>query len=164
MLRLEPHQVYFQLSVLLVKKSGLPRDVLGHIPLKRSGSLGDEGLIWWGKDGFNQPRLKRFLKENKEGVVPITLWLSDNVGHNQEAKAENAKLLPELNDLFATPKPERLIQRILQLSTDENDWVLDSFAGSGTTRCCRPQNGAPLDHGGVGVSTAIPISFLACKK
>ncbi|GJL66477.1 MAG: site-specific DNA-methyltransferase [Nitrospirales bacterium] len=96
-------------------------------------SFNQQNLIWWGKDGQNQPRLKRFLRENKEGVVPTTLWLSDEVGHNQEAKAENAILLPEVKDLFATPKPERLLKRVIELSTNENDWVLDSFAGSGTT-------------------------------
>ncbi len=92
-----------------------------------------EGRIWWGADGKNQPRLKRYLKEGKDGVVPSTLWLSEDVGHNQEAKAENAKLLPELEQLFSTPKPERLLKRILALSTNPNDLVLDSFAGSGTT-------------------------------
>jgi adenine-specific DNA-methyltransferase len=59
--------------------------------------------------------------------------VSDEVGHNQEAKAENALLLPEVKDLFATPKPERLLKRVIELSTTEGDWVLDSFAGSGTT-------------------------------
>ena len=92
-----------------------------------------EKLIWWGKTGRNQPRLKRYLKDNKEGVVPTTLWLSEDAGHNQEAKAENAILLPDIEDLFATPKPERLLQRVLQLSTDEGDLVLDSFLGSGTS-------------------------------
>jgi adenine-specific DNA-methyltransferase len=90
-------------------------------------------LIWWGKNGRNQPRLKRFLKENKEGVVPTTLWLSEEVGHNQEAKAENSVLLTNLSELFSTPKPERLIKRVIELSTDIGDLVLDSFAGSGTT-------------------------------
>jgi adenine-specific DNA-methyltransferase len=90
-------------------------------------------LIWWGNNGRNQPRLKRFLKENKEGVVPITLWLSEEVGHNQEAKAENSVLLTNLSELFSTPKPERLIKRVIELSTDPEDLVLDSFAGSGTT-------------------------------
>jgi hypothetical protein len=73
-------------------------------------------LIWWGKDGKNQPRLKRFLKENKDGVVPTTLWLSKDVGHNQEAKAENAKLLELSAQLFATPKPERLLRRVIQIA------------------------------------------------
>ena len=93
----------------------------------------EKKLIWWGKNGRNQPRLKRFLKENAEGVVPITLWLSDEVGHNQEAKAENAKLLADTDQLFSTPKPERLIQRVLQIATNPGDLVLDSFLGSGTT-------------------------------
>jgi adenine-specific DNA-methyltransferase len=92
-----------------------------------------DGLLWWGRDGRNQPRLKRFLRENKEGVVPITLWTSDEVGHNQEAKAENSALLPEQPEMFSTPKPERLLKRILELSTAPSDVVLDSFAGSGTT-------------------------------
>ena len=95
--------------------------------------LDKKGMIWWGKEGTNQPRLKRYLEENKEGVVPSTLWLSSDVGHNQEAKAENDKLLPNIKELFSTPKPERLIERILTLSTSEFDLVLDSFAGSGTT-------------------------------
>lgn len=96
-------------------------------------NMDEKQLIWWGKDGNNQPRLKRYIKDNKDGVVPTTLWLSEDVGHNQEAKAENSKLLPEIEDLFSTPKPERLIERIIQLSTDPGDIVLDSFAGSGTT-------------------------------
>ena len=93
----------------------------------------DEGLLWWGKDGRNQPRLKRFLRDNKEGVVPITLWPSEEVGHNQEAKAENAALLPDQPELFSTPKPERVLKRVIELSTNPGDVVLDSFGGSGTT-------------------------------
>ena len=92
-----------------------------------------DNLIWWGTDGKNQPRLKRFLVQSKEGVVPITLWLSEEVGHNQEAKAENSKLLADQPELFSTPKPERLLSRVLTLATNAGDWVLDSFAGSGTT-------------------------------
>ncbi|MDL1866133.1 site-specific DNA-methyltransferase [Betaproteobacteria bacterium PRO4] len=96
-------------------------------------SFEKDNLIWWGKDGKNQPRLKRFLEQSKDGVVPITLWLSDEVGHNQEAKAENAKLLHDQPELFSTPKPERLLSRVLTLATNPGDLVLDSFAGSGTT-------------------------------
>ena len=92
-----------------------------------------EKLIAWGKDGRNQPRLKRFLRDNKEGVVPITLWTSEEVGHNQEAKAENGALLTDVHELFSTPKPERLLKRVIELSTQPGDLVLDSFAGSGTT-------------------------------
>jgi len=93
----------------------------------------DQNLIWWGRNGRNQPRLKRFLNQLQDGVVPQTLWVSEEVGHNQEAKAENANLLGDSAELFSTPKPERLINRILQLATGKKDLVLDSFGGSGTT-------------------------------
>ncbi|MCW2312755.1 site-specific DNA-methyltransferase [Rhodoferax antarcticus] len=97
-------------------------------------SMESEKKIWWGKDGSNQPRLKRFLSEQLDGVVPTTIWLSSEVGHNQEAKAEMLALRGSLDsELFATPKPERLIQRILHIATNPRDLVLDSFLGSGTT-------------------------------
>lgn len=95
--------------------------------------LDKQGLIWWGKEGNNQPRLKRYLKDSKDGVVPTTLWLSEEVGHNQEAKAENSNILNVNEELFSTPKPERLLERIIRLSTNTGDLVLDSFSGSGTT-------------------------------
>jgi len=93
----------------------------------------DDGRIWWGKDGKNQPRLKRYLNEQQDGVVPTTLWGHEEVGHNQKAKKELSELLASETELFATPKPEGLIERVLQISTKENEWVLDSFLGSGTT-------------------------------
>jgi adenine-specific DNA-methyltransferase len=89
--------------------------------------------IWWGKEGKNQPRLKRFLSEVMEGIVPQTMWFHQEVGNTQEAKKEIIAVVPEVPDVFQTTKPERLIKRILDLSTNPGDWVLDSFAGSGTT-------------------------------
>ncbi|OWY21058.1 site-specific DNA-methyltransferase [Sphingobacteriales bacterium UPWRP_1] len=90
-----------------------------------------DNRIWFGKDGNNVPRIKRFVSEVKDGVTPMTLWLRDEVGDNQEAKRE----IKEFNSInvFTTPKPERLISRVVQLATNEGDWVLDSFLGSGTT-------------------------------
>ena len=88
-------------------------------------------MIYWGADGTSEkPRLKKFLS-NAKMVVPRSFWTPDETGHNQEAKVE-------LNDFgfdeyFATPKPSRLIERILQIATDKDSIVLDSFAGSGTT-------------------------------
>ena len=79
------------------------------------------------------PRIKRFLSEVKSGVVPSTWWPHDECGQNAEAKAEVRSLLDETVDVFMTPKPERLLQRVIELSTDPGDLVLDSFAGSGTT-------------------------------
>lgn len=81
------------------------------------------------------PRMKRFLSEVKEGVTPQTLWGYKEVGHTQEAKKELLKVV-EFEDspsVFVTPKPTRLIRRILEVATDEDSIVLDSFAGSGTT-------------------------------
>jgi adenine-specific DNA-methyltransferase len=71
------------------------------------------------------------LSEVQEGVVARTVWPRDEVGDNEEAKKE-AKALNE-EDIFPTPKPERLIARIIEISTNPGDWILDSFAGSGTT-------------------------------
>lgn len=93
--------------------------------------LDADNRIWWGAKRNNQPRLKRFLSDVRDGVVPQTIWLNDEVGHTQEAKKEIVSLFQ--NEVFATPKPERLLQRVLQIATNENDLVLDSFLGSGTT-------------------------------
>lgn len=90
-----------------------------------------DNRIWFGKTGDNVPRIKRFLTEVKAGITPMTLWLRDEVGDNQEAKRE-VKVFNSKN-VFETPKPERLIQKILHIATNEGDLVLDSFAGSGTT-------------------------------
>ncbi|MFT7559260.1 MAG: adenine-specific DNA-methyltransferase [Flavobacteriales bacterium] len=93
-----------------------------------------DGRIWWGKNGSAIPRVKKFLSEAKQGVVPATLWFHQDVGTNAEAKIEIRKIFEESNeDLFITPKPEKLISRIIELSTSPGDLVLDSFAGSGTT-------------------------------
>ncbi len=96
-----------------------------------------DGRIWWGADGNNMPRLKRFLSEVKSGRVPQTLWTYDEVGHTQEAKKEllAAVTFPNSDVVFDTPKPTRLLRRILQLSTspDSPDLIMDFFAGTGTT-------------------------------
>jgi adenine-specific DNA-methyltransferase len=91
--------------------------------------------IWWGPKGDNMPRIKRFLSEVKEGVTPQTLWMHTEVGHTQEAKQELLSTVDfdSSGAVFITPKPTRLLRRILQIATDKNALVLDSFAGSGTT-------------------------------
>ncbi len=90
-----------------------------------------DNRIWFGLKGDGVPRIKRFLSEVQDGVVSKTIWLRDDVGDNQDAKRE----VKEFNNVsvFDTPKPERLLQRILNLATQENDLVLDSFLGSATT-------------------------------
>lgn len=90
-----------------------------------------DNRIWFGAKGNNAPRVKKFLSEVKQGVVSMTLWLRDEVGDNQEAKREIKAF--DFKTVFDTPKPERLLQRILTLASNESDLVLDSFLGSGTT-------------------------------
>jgi adenine-specific DNA-methyltransferase len=91
-----------------------------------------EGTITFGASGDNNPAVKLYLNEVQGGLVPRTLWPHTEVGHSQEAKREIQALFPDIVP-FDTPKPERLLQRVLQISTNPGDWVLDSFAGSGTT-------------------------------
>ncbi len=95
--------------------------------------LVSENRIWFGNNGDNVPSVKKFLTEVKQGITPSTIWFRTEVGDNQEAAKEIRDLFNGLP--FDTPKPTRLVKRMLQLSTteDEGDIVLDFFAGSGTT-------------------------------
>lgn len=92
-----------------------------------------DNRIWFGNDGNNVPSIKRFLSEVKDGIVAQTLWTYQEVGHNQDAKKE-IKNLFDGQAVFGTPKPEKLIQRIIQLGSNEGDLVLDFFMGSATTQ------------------------------
>lgn len=91
-----------------------------------------EGRLWWGVNGQNTvPSLKNFIADVMPGMMPMSIWGHKLAGHNQEAKKESMALFP--GNAFSTPKPERLIELILHISTTPGDLVLDSFAGSGTT-------------------------------
>ena len=90
-----------------------------------------DNRIWFGPDGNNVPAIKRFLTEVKDGIVAMTFWPYQEVGHNQDAKKEIKAF--DFDSIFDTPKPERLIERILTLGSNKGDLVLDSFLGSGTT-------------------------------
>lgn len=100
-----------------------------------------DNRIWFGKDGKGVPRRKTFLSES-EGTTPWTWWTNAETGHTQEAKKESIELFGSAN-VFDTPKPERLIQRVLEIATDAGDLVLDSFAGSGTTGAVAHKMGRP---------------------
>ena len=117
--------------------SGPPPGTYWRVSKERFNELDEDGRIWWGEDGNNTPRLKRFRSEVQAGRVPQTLWRCDEVGHTQEAKKELLALMDAstTNVVFDTPKPTRLIRRMLQIATSqsESDIVLDFFAGTGST-------------------------------
>jgi adenine-specific DNA-methyltransferase len=93
--------------------------------------LDSDGRIWWGPTGDARPSIKRYLSEVSDLVVR-TLWTKKDVGSNRTSKNEMRALFPG-DESFTTPKPEALIERVLRTSTEPNDLILDSFAGSGTT-------------------------------
>lgn len=100
-------------------------------PKENIEKLKAEGRLWFGPNGDRMPRLKKYLEDMDGGLTPQSIWPHDEVGNNQEAKREILAL--DSDTVFDTPKPERLIYRILHLATQPSDLVLDSFAGSGTT-------------------------------
>ncbi|WQW32879.1 site-specific DNA-methyltransferase [Helicobacter pylori] len=91
-----------------------------------------DNRIFFPTSGSGVPCYKRFLNEVKQGATPLTIWKYTEVGHTQDAKREIKELF-EGQALFDTPKPKALLKRILEISTQENDIILDFFAGSGTT-------------------------------
>jgi adenine-specific DNA-methyltransferase len=112
---------------------GPPKNTFWRVSKDKFDQLDLDGRIWWGKDGSNVPRLKRFLTEIQEGIVPQTIWLNTDVGNTQDAKKEFNKILFDSELKFDTPKPVNLIERVLEIASNKDSIVLDSFAGSGTT-------------------------------
>jgi adenine-specific DNA-methyltransferase len=114
---------------------GPPSGSYWRVSEEKFWELDKDQRIWWGKGGSNRPGIKRFLTDVKDGVVPRTLWPWQEVGSTRHSKQEISQILSlgASSDLFVTPKPTALIQRILQIATDKDSIVLDSFAGSGTT-------------------------------
>ena len=92
-----------------------------------------EGRIWFGANGDSLPVIKRYLNEVQGGVVPRTWWPASEVGANQEAKRDHLRRLFPDSEPFSTPKPERLLERIIHIGSNPGDIVLDVFGGSGTT-------------------------------
>jgi adenine-specific DNA-methyltransferase len=92
--------------------------------------MGDN-RIWFGKDGNSMWGPKLFIEEVSKGITPLTLWRYSEVGHTQDSKKEIKKIFDD--DIFSTPKPERLLQRIIHIGSKEGDILLDFFAGSATT-------------------------------
>lgn len=91
-----------------------------------------DNRIWFGANGNNMPRVKRFLSEVKEGLTPMSIWKHEDVGHSQDASQKLKKLFDD-KSFFEYPKPIGLIERCIQLYSDRDSIVLDFFSGSGTT-------------------------------
>ncbi len=115
--------------------AGPPPGMYWRVSSSKLKDLDDDKRVWWGADGNNVPRLKRFLSEVKTGLVPQTLWTYQEVGHTQEAKKELLEFVkfPNSDSTMETPKPTRMLKRILRIATppQDNALVLDFFAGSG---------------------------------
>lgn len=113
--------------------AGPPKGMFWRVSEVKFKELDGDNRIWWGVNKNNVPRLKRFLSEVLDGIVPQTIWTHDEAGNTQDAKKEVIAVVPPEAAVFQTPKPEKLIKRILEIATNPGDLVLDSFAGSGTT-------------------------------
>jgi adenine-specific DNA-methyltransferase len=116
---------------------GPPKGSYWRISEKKFRELDEDNRIWWGEEGNNMPRLKRFLTEVKQGKTPQTLWPYKEVGHTQDAKKTLLKFVEfeHTENVLNSVKPVELIQRMLQLAgpPDEEAIVLDFFGGSATT-------------------------------
>lgn len=100
--------------------------------IDKMNDLIKDGRIWFGIEGNGVPRHKKFLSESEIKITPDTLWLGNDVGTNKEAKKHLIKLFPD-KEVFDTPKPERLLKRIFEIATNENDLILDAYVGAGST-------------------------------
>jgi adenine-specific DNA-methyltransferase len=115
--------------------AGPPKGMYWRVSRENFLGMDQDNRIWWGKDGNAIPQIKRFLAEVKQGIVPQTLWPYTEVGHTQDAKKELLAVcdFADSQSVFITPKPLRLMKRILEIASDKDSLILDSFAGSGTT-------------------------------
>jgi adenine-specific DNA-methyltransferase len=110
-----------------------PKGYCWRVSKEKFEEMKTDNRIWFGEKGENVPRFKRFRDEVKEGITPMTVWTYKEVGHTQDAKKEIKEIFPESDLPFETPKSIKLMERVVQLGSDSNSIILDSFAGSGTT-------------------------------
>lgn len=118
------------------------------------------GNIWFGKEGKNAPRVKKFLRDAKIGLTPETIWLADEVGTSDSAKKQLISMFPDKENIFETPKPEGLLKRIIEIASNENDYVLDCYLGSGTTIAVAHKLGRHY----IGIEIGKQMSEIAVKR
>ncbi len=119
-----------------------------------------ENNIWFGADGRNTPRIKKFLANAKIGLTPETLWSGDNFGTTDSAKKHLLSLFPEIENVFDTPKPEELIKQIIEIASNEGEYVLDCYAGSGTTMATAHK----LNRNYIGIEIGDQIADLVIRR
>lgn len=115
--------------------SGPPAGSYWRVSKHKFDELERDNRIWWGESGNNRPGIKRFLSEVRKGVVPQTIWHWEDVGSTRHSKQALSQIMTasQGEELFITPKPVNLIERVIELATNQDSIILDSFAGSGTT-------------------------------
>lgn len=115
--------------------------------------------VWFGKDGNGVPRQKKFLSDSKKGLTPETLWFAKDVGTTSQAK-RHLKSIFQNEEVFDTPKPEALIKRVIEISTNEGDLVLDAYLGSGTTAVVSQQ----LNRNYIGIEVGEHVMDIAVPR
>src|SRR5665647_994824 len=124
---------FYTLNAPNGKQHSLPEGNCWRYTQNRMNEAILDNRIWFGKDGNNVPRIKKYLNESEDaGLTPETIWYADEVGTTDTAKKQSLDIFNGIT-VFSTPKPEELIQRIFHIATNENDIILDSFLGSGTS-------------------------------
>jgi adenine-specific DNA-methyltransferase len=114
---------------------GPPKGKYWRVSEEKFWELHSDNRIYWGSNGDADPNIKRFLSEVKDGVVPQTIWSWRDVGSTRNAKTEILRIFSDIDqrEIFVTPKPSSLVERVLAIATGKDSIILDSFAGSGTT-------------------------------
>lgn len=125
-------QYDYEITTPSGRKVNPPKGICWRFSKDKFQELVEDKRVWFGENGENVPRLKRFLSEVKDGITPLTIWYHKDVGHNQEAAQECRKIF-DGEQYFDTPKPVRLLKRIAELSVNGGDIIMDFFSGSGTT-------------------------------